>query len=107
MSKLALSSYHISDQRMPSQSFPTHNSPESFKRIYINPYKPSILFCGTCVNNADPDQTPHNAASDQGIHGLLKKCSIEIRMKMINTTQQPLKRKLPGPNDKSGKYHSA
>ena len=35
-----------------------------------NPYKPSALFVGTLANCADPDQTPHNAASDQGLHCL-------------------------------------
>ena len=25
-------------------------------------------FCGTKANSSDPDQTPHNAASDQGLH---------------------------------------
>ena len=27
---------------------------------------------GTFANSADPDQTPQNAASDQGLHCLLK-----------------------------------
>ena len=36
----------------------------------VNPYKPETLFMGQS-NSADPDQTPHNAASDQGLHGLL------------------------------------
>ena len=27
---------------------------------------------GTLANSADPDQTPQNAASDQGLHCLLK-----------------------------------
>ena len=30
------------------------------------------------VSSADPDQTPHNAASDQGIHCLFTKYSIKI-----------------------------
>ena len=42
----------------------------------------------------DPDQTPPNAASDQGFHCLLTECSIKIGIKMKNTTLQPLKRKL-------------
>ena len=31
-------------------------------------YRP---FCGTEANSADPDQTPQNVASDQGLHYLL------------------------------------
>ena len=41
---------------------------------------------------AEPDQSPHIAASDQVIHCLLTECSIRIRIKMKNITQQPLKR---------------
>ena len=33
-------------------------------------------FCGTEANNANPDQTPQNAASDQGFHCLLTKRSL-------------------------------
>ena len=33
----------------------------------VNPYKPHILFVGHRQNSADPDQTPLNAASDQGL----------------------------------------
>ena len=42
--------------------------------MYLNPYKPSVLFVGQ-ANSADPDQMPHNAASDQGLHCLLTVCS--------------------------------
>ena len=43
------------------------------KSTYNNPYKPSVLFVGhrQTVNSADPDQTPQNVASDQGLHYLL------------------------------------
>ena len=27
-----------------------------------NPYKHSVLFCGTLANEVDPDQTPQNEA---------------------------------------------
>ena len=63
---------------------------------YFNPYKPSVLIVGY-ANSADPDQTPQSVASDQGLHCLLTECSIKIRIKMKNTTQQPLKRKWTGP----------
>ena len=32
-------------------------------------------FCGTQTNGADPDHTPQNAASDQGLHFLLTEYS--------------------------------
>ena len=35
-------------------------------------------FCGTQANNAEPDQTPQNAASDQGLHCLLAESYIKI-----------------------------
>ena len=45
----------------------------------VNPYKPIVLFVDIGKpNRADPDQTPHNAASDQGVHCLLTECSIRI-----------------------------
>ena len=44
----------------------------------LNPYKPSVLFCGTSANSAKPDQTPHNAASDQVFHCLLTEVSFKI-----------------------------
>ena len=31
-------------------------------------------FLWTLANRADPDQTPQNAASDQGLHCMLTKC---------------------------------
>ena len=46
----------------------------------INPFKPASYFknCRTKANSADPDQTPHNVVSDQGLHCLLTECSIKI-----------------------------
>ena len=38
------------------------------KRIFLNPR----LIKGTLANSVDPDQTPQNAASDQGRHCLHK-----------------------------------
>ena len=40
-----------------------------------NPFKPSVLFYGTSTNNAEPDQMPQNAASDQVLHCLLTECT--------------------------------
>ena len=31
------------------------------------------------MNSAEPDQTPQNAASEQGLHCLLTECSIKVR----------------------------
>ena len=39
------------------------------------------------ANSGNPDQTPQNAVSDQGIHALLTRC---LDFKKENTTQQPL-----------------
>ena len=36
---------------------------------------------GTLANIADPDQMPHNVASDQGLHCLLTGFSIKNRIK--------------------------
>ena len=41
-------------------------------------------------NGADPDQTPQNMASDQGLHSLLTGNYIRNRIKMIQDTWQPL-----------------
>ena len=46
------------------------------------------------ANSAEPDQTPHSAASDQALHYLLREASIRIWIKMKNTTQQPFKLKV-------------
>ena len=37
----------------------------------LNPYKPGVPFFGTQANSANPDQTPQNTASHQGLHCLL------------------------------------
>ena len=47
-----------------AMSFLTHISLASFLR--------------DVANSADPDQTPQNTASDQGLHCLLTYCSIKI-----------------------------
>ena len=44
-----------------------------------------VLFCGTYANSANPDQTPHNVASDQGLHCLLTENITEIWIKMKNS----------------------
>ena len=45
-------------------------------------------------NGADPDQTPQNVASDQGVHSLLTGNYIRNRIKMIQDTWQPLNDKM-------------
>ena len=52
----------------------------------------------------DPDQTPQNVASDQGLYGLLFYLNLN---KMKINTQPPLKQKWTGPIDKIGEFHSA
>ena len=37
----------------------------------FNPFMPSVPLKGQWQNSVDPDQTPQNAASDQGLHCLL------------------------------------
>ena len=64
-------------------------------------------FRSVYVNSAYPDQTPQNAASDQGLHCLLTECPIKFEYKIKNTTQEPFKRKWTYPTDKSGTFHSA
>ena len=39
-------------------------------RVSLNPFKPSVPLKRTLANSVDPDQTPQNAASDQGLHCL-------------------------------------
>ena len=43
----------------------------------------------TLANSADPDQMPHNVASDQGLHCLLKGFSIKNRIKVTKWTLHP------------------
>ena len=57
--------------------------------------------------SADPEQTPQNMASDQGLHCLLTECPIKMLLKMKNSIQQTLKWKWTGPIDNSGKFHLA
>ena len=62
---------------------------------------------GTYANSGYSDQTPQNAASDQGLHCLIIECSIKIRRTMKNNTiLKPFKRKWTGSIGKSGKFHS-
>ena len=49
-----------------------------------------IVF-GTYANSADPDQTPQNAAPDQGLHCLLTGISIQNQIKMKKVHLAPLK----------------
>ena len=41
---------------------------------------------GILKNNADPDQSPRNAASDQGLHCLLKLQEVNSYMKQFKTS---------------------
>ena len=50
-----------------------------------------------------PDQTPQNVSSDQGLYSLLTEWSFEIRIKIKNTTKQPIKQKSTGPIDNNVK----
>ena len=43
----------------------------------------------TQANSADPDQTPQNATSDQGLHCLLTGISIRNRIKLKKYTGHP------------------
>ena len=65
----------------------------------------SYPFYGALANSAEPDQMSQIAAFYQVIYCLLTYCSIRIRLKMKNTTQQPFKWKWTGPINKSGKSH--
>ena len=60
---------------------------------------------GKQANSADPDQTPQNAASDQGLHCLLTGISIRNRIKMKTYTISPLNWKWTCPVDKDGRVH--
>ena len=44
---------------------------------------------GHRINSADPDQTPHNVASDQDLHCLLTGFSIKTRKKGQKTPDTP------------------
>ena len=43
------------------------------------------------TGSADPDQMPHNAGFDQGLHCLLADCSIKTLKEVKRKTQKPLK----------------
>ena len=42
----------------------------SFQLSEINPFIPSVPFKGIFANSVNPEQTPQNAVSDQGLHCL-------------------------------------
>ena len=44
---------------------------------------------GPLANSADPDQMPHNVASDQGLHCLLTGFSVENGIKAKNSPDTP------------------
>ena len=46
-------------------------------------------FYGTKANSADPDQTPHDAVSDQDLHYLLTECSIKFFETNTKTKKTP------------------
>ena len=50
----------------------------------LNPLLPGNPLKRSQANSADPDVTPHNVASDQGLHSLLKGFSIINRKKRQN-----------------------
>ena len=50
---------------------------------YLNPYYSSVIFMGHLQNSVKPDQTPHNAASDPGLHCLLTDCSTDLNKKIL------------------------
>ena len=59
-------------------------------------------------HSADPDQTPHNAVSDQDLPCLLTECSIKIcEEKRKTSTKHPLNLILARPADKGRLVHSA
>ena len=48
------------------------------KHFTTEPLRSLPPFDGTSANSTDPDQTPYNVVSDQGLHCLLTECSIKI-----------------------------
>ena len=53
---------------------------------YITLHLPTAIWKpvkGSEANNADPDQTPHDVASDQGLQCLLTGFSVKNRIKAI------------------------
>ena len=67
---------------------------------FISPIYSLASFLWDIAKNCRPDKMPQNAASDQGLHGLLTENSIKIWIKMKNSTQRPLKQKWTGPIDR-------
>ena len=55
----------------------------------INPLMP-IVPLGTYANSVDPDRTPQNAASDQGLHYILAGICIRNKIKNEKVNQTPL-----------------
>ena len=43
---------------------------ENISLTNLNPFMPRYPINGTLANSVDPDQTPQNVASDQGLHSL-------------------------------------
>ena len=66
---------------------------------------PSLLY-GTHANSADPDQTSHNAMSDQDFHYLLTECYIKI-LKKKNEKYHRTPLKLEMVSDMGMQVHSA
>ena len=42
----------------------------AYRVLVFNPFMPCVPLIWTLANRVDPDQTPQNAASDQGLHCL-------------------------------------
>ena len=62
---------------------------DSLSKRKVDTTNPSLVkmpFYGTYANSGNPDQTPHYAASDQGLHCLLTEFSIEIKNEKYHTT---------------------
>ena len=57
------------------ESFVTSCLPPLVRKPF-NPLLPGVLLKGR-TNNTDPNQTPHNVASDQGVHCLVTGVSIK------------------------------
>ena len=68
----------------------------------FNPYESSVL-----ANSADPDKTPHNATSSQGLHYMLTECSRKVRTKMITPSDETLNGNGSWQIDKIGIFHPA
>ena len=60
-------------------------------QLFNQPLLDHIHHWGYYANSADPDQTPHNAPSDRGLHCLLTGISIQNTVNMITFSRKPLK----------------